>query len=419
MLPTLKTIVPAACLGLWLAAGGHTVAEAPATPATGSTAQTRADAYYHRGETRRKAWWLREAMADFNWAIQLDPTDARSHYGRGLVHEFTGYTDKAMADYAEAIRLAPDGPLPYIRRGGLHQARGQRDRAYADLNRGIALCDEKIASNPRDPQLFRARALAHSTRKQYDRAVADLTEMIRLDPGNVDGYTERGRAWAALGSTEAAMSDFDAAVRLSDEAARREPGDLRQALRQRAIARHARAFASKRSEDFEAALADFAQLATLMPDCPTLWFYTGQAHAGAEHYAGGPGRHFAPAVSAFDKVIQLDPAYAAAWHERGLLRMRRALGGQDAGQAEAAIADLSEMLRLVPDAARGYCDRGGAYAVARRFPEAQADLDRAIQLCPSLAEAYELRGRLRMALGQTSEAQADLTQAGQLQGRLF
>ena len=116
--------------------------------------------------------------------------------------------------------------------------------------------------------------------------------------------------------------------------------------------------------------------------------------------------------------MRLDPTYAAAWQERGLVWTRSALRSQSAEAALRGVADLSGMLRLVPKAARAYCARGSAYGLAGDYARALADFSEAIRLCPEMADAYALRGGLNMALGKKDAAQADLARAQELQTQM-
>ncbi|MBN1910290.1 MAG: tetratricopeptide repeat protein [Pirellulales bacterium] len=377
-----------------------------------------AEAYYRRGECWRKTWWLDRAKKDFQQAIQLDPNHVQAHFGKALVDETTDYWDEAIAGYTKAIRLDPGLPLPWIRRGGLFWNRGDHHRATADLDRGIVLCMKKIAQNTADANTYRARALAYHTRKQYDKAAADYAEMLRLDPGNVEGLVERGRTLAAKRDKPGSDADFLTAIAICTDTLQRQPDDLH-AYRQRAIARNAKAFAWKERDDFLAALSDYDGVVARSPGCAAAVFHRGHCHAGASHYAGDPdGALYRKALADLTEALRLDPTYVAAWRERGMCRTRHAIQSGDPTDAEAGAADLTEMIRLVPRAARAYCGRAGAYGAARKLDQSMADLDKAVELCPTMAEAYELRGRLNMAFGHTDAARADLARAQELQAAL-
>ena len=60
-----------------------------------------------------------EALADFDAAIRLDPTDAEAHVNRGLTYFDLGRHVEALADYDAAIRLDPNYATAYTNRGSI------------------------------------------------------------------------------------------------------------------------------------------------------------------------------------------------------------------------------------------------------------------------------------------------------------
>ncbi|HVP20771.1 MAG TPA: tetratricopeptide repeat protein [Anaerolineaceae bacterium] len=82
-----------------------------------------------------------------------------------------------------------------------------------------------------------------------------------------------------------------------------------------------------------------------------------------------------------------------------------------------AIADYSQAIRLKPDYAEAYNNRGFAYSLSSKseMENAIADYTRAIQIRPGYAYAYNNRGVAYMASGHPDEALSDFNRAIQLQ----
>lgn len=392
-----------------------------------------AEAHYWRGEALRRSWRLGPAAEDFDRAIKLDPRHARAYLGRGLVREYKGYSDLAAGDYDTALQLDPQLVLAYVYRGGIRWKLGRVADARADLNRAVELCGQMLRDRPNDPQTYRARALAWRTLERYDRAIEDHGQMIRLAPGSVEALVERGRTYAQRHSKNVAMgdlgeqmndkiasvADFDRAIELAAAAIGKRPSDV-QAYRLRTEAYEARAFAWKDPEDFRLAIADCDAVVRLAGECPTIYFRRGHIHAGASHYSGEPAAsatHFRQADEDLGRVVRLDPTYAAAWHERGLLYVRAALRDEKPDLAARGVADLTETLRLVPGGALIYCARGSAHGLAGDYQRAMDDFNQAVRLCPEMADAYALRGGANLALGNKEAAHADLARAQELRMR--
>lgn len=96
-----------------------------------------------------------------------------------------------------------------------------------------------------------------------------------------------------------------------------------------------------------------------------------------ERYANGVAlgeqTRWEEAISEFDEAIRLDPQFAPAYLNRGGAYFRL-------GQFERAIQEFDEAVRLNPRFAEAYVGRAVAYTVLGRDSEAQQDADRAAEL---------------------------------------
>ncbi len=106
-------------------------------------------------------------------------------------------------------------------------------------------------------------------------------------------------------------------------------------------------------------------------------------------------RDYDRAIADYDKAIELDPANALAYNNRG-----RAYA--DKGDHDRAIADYDKAIQLDPKFAQRLQRRGNAYFAKGDYDRAIADYDEAIKLDPKYAFAYHNRalayreqGRLR------------------------
>ena len=109
-------------------------------------------------------------------------------------------------------------------------------------------------------------------------------------------------------------------------------------------------------------------------------------------------------IDAYDKALRLKPDYAGAYNNRGIAL-------SNLGQNKKAFADFDEALRLKPDYADAHNNRGVAKANLGHYKRALADLDEALRLKPDYAEAYYNRGNARKNLGQYEAALADFDEA--------
>jgi tetratricopeptide (TPR) repeat protein len=77
-----------------------------------------------------------------------------------------------------------------------------------------------------------------------------------------------------------------------------------------------------------------------------------------------------------------------------------------------AIKDYDKAIKLNPDDAEAYNNRGAAYADLNQYEQAIEDYDKAIKLNPDDAEAYGNRGIAYSKIGRYEESARDLKKAG-------
>ena len=145
------------------------------------------------------------AIADDSEAIKLDPKLATAYNRRGVAYLNKRDLDRAFADYNEAINLSPNFAAAYNNRGGIHQRRNDFDLAFADYS-------EAIRRDPNYAIAYNNRGVIYARRYDYAGAIADYGEAIRHKHQNLaQVYNNRGLAHKALGLTEEAIADFNKA----------------------------------------------------------------------------------------------------------------------------------------------------------------------------------------------------------------
>ncbi len=110
----------------------------------------------------------------------------------------------------------------------------------------------------------------------------------------------------------------------------------------------------------------------------------------------------------YTEAIRLQPDLALAYNNRGLARA-------DKGDVEGALGDYEEAIRLKPDYALAYNNRGNARKAKGDVEGALGDYDKAIRLQPDFAAAYNNRGAARADKGDVEGAVGDYDEAIRLQ----
>jgi len=106
----------------------------------------------------------------------------------------------------------------------------------------------------------------------------------------------------------------------------------------------------------------------------------------------------------YNEAIRVKPDFARAYSNRGYVRRLK-------GDVEGALQDYTEAIRLKPDHAIAYNNRSVARLVNGDADGALEDCNEAIRLKPDYAYAYDSRGNARRDQGDLEGALQDYTEA--------
>jgi tetratricopeptide (TPR) repeat protein len=110
------------------------------------------------------------------------------------------------------------------------------------------------------------------------------------------------------------------------------------------------------------------------------------------------------AMEELSETVQLNPASADAFRERGSLALR-------CSDPQRALADFSQALELQPGMAPAFLGRGQALLKLGRFEQAIGDFTEALRLAPWDSQAFFRRGLAHAARKQHEQAVDDFTEA--------
>ena len=109
---------------------------------------------------------------------------------------------------------------------------------------------------------------------------------------------------------------------------------------------------------------------------------------------------FTVAEEYWTDLIKLYPDNAAGWSNRGNSKMSQ-------NRPQEALVDYNKSVELAPDFPDPYLNRGAALEGLGKWDEAIADYNRVLELDPKDAAAYNNRGNAKAGLGKWEEAIAD------------
>ena len=160
-------------------------------------------------------------------------------------------------------------------------------------------------------------------------------------------------------------------------------------------------------EQYDEALPFFDEALAYLPEeradevqAEWLYFYQGYIYQEIEE-------DVEQAQESYTQALKLNPDIAIAYNNRGNAYSYL-------GNYEQAIADYDQAIQLDENDAFSYNGRGNVYNILGEYEQAIADYDRAIQLDNNYAFAYNNRGNAYRSLGNYEQAIADYDRAIQL-----
>jgi tetratricopeptide (TPR) repeat protein len=264
------------------------------------------------------------AIADFDEAIRIDPSDANTYISRAASYSNNKNGDKkenskkAINDYMEAIRLGTDMEAT------VHYNLGVAYSSLGDKKRAIAEYTESIRLNPNDVRTFNNRGSRYFDTGEFDKAIEDFTKAIKMENYHM-AYSNLGMVLWLKGDFDKAIENFTEAIRLlPDKVSFNTPLDLKCYYHAR------RGLAYFYKGDLDRAAADQAEALRLKPDCIK------------DYEEDSDDDDMYNAIFEYSVAIWLKPDSAEIYFKRGNVYER-------AGDFEKAVNDWEAALRLNPD----------------------------------------------------------------------
>lgn len=224
--------------------------------------------------------------------------------------------DKLKNVDSKAVKHLEDG-TQFLRKGQYHQA-------IAEMTQAIEIEPEYA-----EAYVKRGRANFHLTR--YEEAINDYTNTISLKRFIVDAYSGRGDVHRALGDVPRAITDYSTSI----------------GKRKNALVMSKRAQSYLKIGKFDDALADYNYIIKRRPSA-IAYYNRGRAYFQKfllldQVEADEVDDTLKPALSDFNKAVELAPNFAIAYLSRGDIYGHL-------GQKESRDADYTHAIDLLTDA---------------------------------------------------------------------
>jgi tetratricopeptide (TPR) repeat protein len=206
-------------------------------------------AFSFRGQAHFELGNYQQAINDYNKAIELKPqyANAKAYYNRGVAYGKLGNYQQAINDYNKAIQLNPKDAKAYFNRGVAYDDLGNKQKFIADMKIAAKLGNKKAQDLLRsegietgyypsqgkqqeetakkglscrdDIDACERIGLDYYKTGEYDKAVEIFSEMIGLRPFTTSYFVHRGNCYLQKSDNASAISDFKYAAGKGDKGA--------------------------------------------------------------------------------------------------------------------------------------------------------------------------------------------------------
>ena len=411
--------------------------------------------YVNRALARLNINNLRGAMADYDMAIDLEPNNFLAHYNRGLLRVQLGDDNRAIDDFDYVIKMEPQNFMAIFNRGTLKEKTGNLRGAIHDYTKVIeqfpdfwtglsyrARCYRRLGMTAKaeldEFRIFKAQMNKHlGVQKRWSKAklkemrkrseidpekynqivVADSSDVApeykseyrgRVQNRHVDGEMKPMycMAFDSYSNGIKTYQAYDANIEKYNADAK--------PLRKIYLSCGIRQLTSEDTKNIfthiDILSTRIATTTTVSKACPTL-MERAVAYSVVQNYDA--------AISDLTVCINADSTNMLAYWQRAvsqsLFNNYEASRGMDVRLLAAkAEADFDVAIKLAPDNAYLYFDRGNLRCSVKNYSHAIDDYTKAISLNPDIAEVYFNRGLAYLKLGNKQQAVADLSKAGEL-----
>jgi tetratricopeptide (TPR) repeat protein len=332
------------------------------------------------------------ARRDLDTLIAIDPRDRDAHFFKAL-STFVGAARLSLPSFTRVIELRPDDAEAYAGRGWANLVEGSDKEAIGDFGQVLRLA-------PGDVEALRGRAWGLVNTGDYDRAIADLNVVLKRSHAQPEAFLLRGVAYYFEGRIPEAR------------------GDWRSAMRFRPVPNGARTYGSVRFDNWRryAALQRLVQPRVKQNPRDVLPWLASGAAAFRAYDDGSPGGLIVAAQDAFKAALAIDPANIDALMMRAASYSAPFFGYRP----DAAIADLSEVIRLNPNYAEAYVRRALVYGADKpSLRLAISDAEKALALVPGDPGLRALVNKLKQdqIAWEAQQRAADMQAAAQARAK--
>ncbi|HEU5373967.1 MAG TPA: tetratricopeptide repeat protein [Ktedonobacteraceae bacterium] len=168
--------------------------------------------YLERGNLYRQLQQYAEALEDYQQVLRLSPPYPEIYYNRAVLLVDMERIEEALTEYGSVLELDPDHLDTLLNRASLLYEQGDLEAARLDIEHGLQLA-------PGNAQFLCTLGLIAMAEDQPHEAYQALSSAIEQDPSLVAAWTNRAVLAFETGQVAAAIADLTHALTLEENAA--------------------------------------------------------------------------------------------------------------------------------------------------------------------------------------------------------
>jgi len=174
-------------------------------PNFGMARATLGEAYWRKYWLTKDAQWAKLAKNECASAVKLGNSGAAGHTCLGLVNDGTGEYKEAAAEFQRAVELEPTNEDAYVGLALAYEHQGAISESEKTYQRAID-------SHPTSSHAYNSLGTFYLRRNEYEKAAGMFQKVIELAPEGYGGYVNLGATYNDMGKYKDAIEPLKKSI---------------------------------------------------------------------------------------------------------------------------------------------------------------------------------------------------------------
>ncbi|CAN5314045.1 hypothetical protein BH10BAC1_BH10BAC1_06250 [soil metagenome] len=314
--------------------------------------------YFNQGQEKYANGNYNGAASDFSTALK-NRQSAKNDYSIANAYRARAFCKMELKNYSSAIADISDAIKLKPEYSDLYMARSIIHMNAKQFNEAIKWANVGLALKPEYENLILIKGKAKYAQKNYKEAIADFDTILRINPKNVNALNLKGSVLSHTKDFNAAIAAFTKTIEIDA---------------QNFAAFYDRGICWAHLKKFDEALADINRGMEI--DSTEKWI----GYNNIAFFIKFEEKDYEGAIVLFDKAIKLNPEFAYAYSNRGYAKMKL-------NDLKGARKDILKSLEISPENSYAYKTYAQLLFAEKKDKEACEKLKKANQL--GYSEEYD------------------------------